>query len=648
MKKNILVLLTLVVVFYSCSKKDATQNTTLKTTYTIKTDSTLVKPSVLVSLTASEVITRDTFTVLLGGNPIVLLKTDNYHFSFFVPTLEPGNYTFDLTNLNSDSHPTLTINNYTHISNPDAVIESGIKTYNGLVDSLLINCFKGSVTNNDATFMHQLMTQLKQNVTKCNNNEKLAIAYQLQNLNLNTNICNPDVIKDSTYILGFTNPIKKITFGTQVFGLATDDDVSKTVTDFANESLIYTAAASLSAGCFTASLLALRVPALQTYAACGLLTSAAGYFICTKKAASKNSQAVSFAAVAMESPLDMDGNGTPNNPIILSENKSVIQKILCKLRGIQEIDKVGLNSTITNCINSSNQLEVDDNTVKIKFDDIKAKFNSWFNVITTNYQSYVSPIKATLRAKLARIKPKFITITNVSNPNITITATDDGNNGISVTADNPSGTITTNTKFTYQINYTQPAFNKTVKVIEQAEFKPMPTLKIGDTAFGGIIFYLDGTGQHGLVCATTDQGTIEPWDATTYPADPITYPAGNPYTTPTGATATAIGTGAANTTKIIAVLGSNGVAASLCRNYRGGGYTDWFLPSIDELKEMYYAGRLTSIRNSKYADYYWSSTECVGNMSITGANDLDVSSGGGIFCGGKANAALYVRAARAF
>ena len=129
-------------------------------------------------------------------------------------------------------------------------------------------------------------------------------------------------------------------------------------------------------------------------------------------------------------------------------------------------------------------------------------------------------------------------------------------------------------------------------------------LKIGGSYAGGIVFYIDATGKHGLVCATTDQSTGAVWDASSN-ATSNNY---NP--TPTGATGTAIGTGAANTTQIIAVLGSNGVAASLCRNYRGGGYADWFLPSEDELNKLY---KNSAVVGGLATYYYWSSSEGVGS-----------------------------------
>src|SRR5262249_9119793 len=78
--------------------------------------------------------------------------------------------------------------------------------------------------------------------------------------------------------------------------------------------------------------------------------------------------------------------------------------------------------------------------------------------------------------------------------------------------------------------------------------------KIGQAYHGGIIFYIDNTGQHGLIAATSDQGTQIAWN--------------NGKNMVTGATATAIGSGAANTQSIINTQGGNGsYAAVLCANY---------------------------------------------------------------------------------
>ena len=87
-------------------------------------------------------------------------------------------------------------------------------------------------------------------------------------------------------------------------------------------------------------------------------------------------------------------------------------------------------------------------------------------------------------------------------------------------------------------------------------------------------------------------------------------------------TATAIGSGLANTTLITGVSNTAGLAATVTRAFRGGGKSDWFLPSRDELNELCkYARQQTtgntatqctsanSLRTGFTSLYYWSSTE---------------------------------------
>jgi len=79
--------------------------------------------------------------------------------------------------------------------------------------------------------------------------------------------------------------------------------------------------------------------------------------------------------------------------------------------------------------------------------------------------------------------------------------------------------------------------------------------------------------------------------------------------TTTGATGTATGTGQANTAAIVASQGTGSYAAQLCNDLTVGSYSDWFLPSIDELDQMR-ANLYPSFGGfPQPGEFYWSSSE---------------------------------------
>ncbi len=69
---------------------------------------------------------------------------------------------------------------------------------------------------------------------------------------------------------------------------------------------------------------------------------------------------------------------------------------------------------------------------------------------------------------------------------------------------------------------------------------------------------------------------------------------------------TAIGTGKMNTRKIIVAQSFQAHAASLAQDYLGGGLKDWYLPSRDELNELY---KQKALVGGIFDYYYWSSSE---------------------------------------
>ena len=89
-------------------------------------------------------------------------------------------------------------------------------------------------------------------------------------------------------------------------------------------------------------------------------------------------------------------------------------------------------------------------------------------------------------------------------------------------------------------------------------------------------------------------------------------------------------------------------AARLCAELQRGGYGDWFLPSKDELNQMYLKiGEGAPAPNTNIggfaADYYWSSTEFDSDDAWR-----QLFSSGPQYNSNKTNGANRVRAVRAF
>jgi uncharacterized repeat protein (TIGR02543 family) len=75
-----------------------------------------------------------------------------------------------------------------------------------------------------------------------------------------------------------------------------------------------------------------------------------------------------------------------------------------------------------------------------------------------------------------------------------------------------------------------------------------------------------------------------------------------------GADGTAVGTGEQNTSDIETGCTTSDLAADVCANLSLGGYSDWFLPSKDELNLMYENLEVFGIGGFA-VNYYWSSSE---------------------------------------
>jgi len=141
---------------------------------------------------------------------------------------------------------------------------------------------------------------------------------------------------------------------------------------------------------------------------------------------------------------------------------------------------------------------------------------------------------------------------------------------------------------------------------------------VGELYGGGVVFWVDHTGQHGLICNMIDNSTGIIWTTAAYQS--TTVPGG----------ALSDWNGQANTTAIVAQAGAGTTyAAGLCdaytnADYGTGVYSDWYLPSRGELNDLW--NNIKAVQKALDSDgngattvigtnYYWSSSEYTNNSA---------------------------------
>jgi len=156
-----------------------------------------------------------------------------------------------------------------------------------------------------------------------------------------------------------------------------------------------------------------------------------------------------------------------------------------------------------------------------------------------------------------------------------------------------------------KITVMDPATTSAQQVAREADgtlslMSSTTTYAIGDFVQGGVVFWVSANAEHGKVVSIYDIGAIS-WS--------------NITDTAIGVSAMSDINGAGNTVAIIMQSGHTSSATRHCADLAYGGYDDWYLPSKNELNDVYL--NKATINTTATANggevfanaFYWSSTE---------------------------------------
>lgn len=475
----------LLLLIYSCRKSDSNLNTedSIKISYSI--DSNEVRPGHFLTMTGSSKLLKDSTTGVLGGKSVFLVKVDSFRYGFFVPELPSGRYSLNLASINAANSPEIIIGSYNAIANADIFINEKMENLKKMADSIYLNSLTNAISENENKYVHQLIDQFFDIIKNCSKEQKINLAYQIQHINID-NVFGIKSTIDTSYLGIKVNsnlsnefevnsfqpvsimPLVKSTFSGKESSL---EEIGAQMLRKAMESASYQLTARVSATAVVSSITWVYFTSgSNPYALGAALVSVLAYKLSKQAAARTTGEVANMVGVVAKGLVNENGEGTIDDPIIVSNSKSVVQRFKAVFKTLIKTDR--FNNEIDASIDNSYELEEKDMEVKSLVDKFVIKFTAIFTNVKAKYELYKSPFLTTAKERLVIARGQFMSIANISNPKIEVVTEADGTGALKIKFANGDGTIKTVTSFSFRITYTQASLNKKVEFIEYAKFVP--------------------------------------------------------------------------------------------------------------------------------------------------------------------------------
>ncbi len=422
--------------FITC-KKETPNNKIVEPVQSFNLELSEILPMQMTRVISTLILSQDSIVATINGENIVLRKTDEKAYTFLCPVINPGNYNLII---DRKYELPLTIKNYTPIQNPEA----SFSVFNSELTDFQLNLLKTNLSNkvelaNNISYLKNGFNEMNINL---NSAEKLKLAYFIESNGLtNSNFSEQFVlnIPDSfmgknslfdpndaadVFILKFTearvNSIISIGMATAFFLAPTPDFLTKgaailsSIAAIANISIMFKL---------------IDEDLMQ------LLSKAVDMEAFQKKAFEINLTNGKKTAIGFK--------GNFNN---FTENDNSIGKFPILFGGISEVNS-----------------KVD------FFYNCYQKVKNWISGTAPANSNKLLHVGSVVKSKPFFLNPKYLSIKEVSNPNIKVNLSSIGRD---VFLNANSTSIKTKTNFTITVKYNQPNLNNSVEKTINATFEP--------------------------------------------------------------------------------------------------------------------------------------------------------------------------------
>lgn len=181
-----LLLISCLVCVSSCKKKDKTDTEIVVEPTTLTIDSSFAIPGDPLKIKLNKKVTQQEVSISISTVQVKAYAASDSEYVFFMPSVAPGKVSITIPSIKNSNSLSLTVRDYTAISDPQTVITEFVSKRNSCIDSVtkVIPGVNYQISPQTLIIINQLKQEWDEQLAKIQGNDKLQLAYILKKIML--------------------------------------------------------------------------------------------------------------------------------------------------------------------------------------------------------------------------------------------------------------------------------------------------------------------------------------------------------------------------------------------------------------------------------------------------------------------------------